>query len=217
MTKSANTCLALALAGAAIAMSACGDSANDDAAGAAVPAATRVADTSEPPPLDQFLMRDGEQPGFRRVESAQTETGIDEFLSKGPPMKPADERLLRRSGQLSTTYQPTSGPKTAGVTSVTLFATEDGARQWMARELDEEFIHQALPDVKVKHFDVAGIPGARGWTTADPGVAANQIGNVLWIQGRCMLILGNQGPGPIAEPLSTGARAIQERTQGRCP
>ena len=32
-----------------------------------------------------------------------------------------------------------------------------------------------------------------------------------------MLVLGNQGPGPFAGPLSTGARAIYERTNGQCP
>ena len=43
------------------------------------------------------------------------------------------------------------------------------------------------------------------------------VGNLWWVQGRCMLVLGNQGPGPFAGPLSTGARAIYERTGGHCP
>jgi hypothetical protein len=32
-----------------------------------------------------------------------------------------------------------------------------------------------------------------------------------------MLVLGNQGPGPFAGPLSNGARAIYKRTDGQCP
>ena len=32
-----------------------------------------------------------------------------------------------------------------------------------------------------------------------------------------MLVLGNQGPGPFAGPLSAGVRAIHARTNGECP
>jgi hypothetical protein len=45
----------------------------------------------------------------------------------------------------------------------------------------------------------------------------HDVGNVYWAQGRCMLTLGNQGPGRLAGQLSTGARAIYERTDGACP
>jgi len=37
------------------------------------------------------------------------------------------------------------------------------------------------------------------------------------VQGRCYLVLGNQGPGPFAGPLSTGVQAIYKRTNGQCP
>jgi len=68
------------------------------------------------------------------------------------------------------------------------------------------------PVENLRFFTVRGVPGARGWTASKP-----HVGNVLWVQGRCMLVLGNQGPGPFAGPLSTGARAIYERTNGECP
>jgi hypothetical protein len=32
-----------------------------------------------------------------------------------------------------------------------------------------------------------------------------------------MFVLGNQGTGPFAGPLSAGVRAIYERTNGQCP
>ena len=61
---------------------------------------------------------------------------------------------------------------------------------------------------------VPGIPGARGWAASKD---AHSVGNVFWVQGRCLMVLGNEGPGPFAGPLSTGAQAIYQRTKGRCP
>ncbi len=58
-------------------------------------------------------------------------------------------------------------------------------------------------------------PGARGWTGSD--LHGNPIGTVQWVQGRCMLVLVSEGDVPFVEVLSTGARAIYERTGGDCP
>ena len=112
-------------------------------------------------------------------------------------------------------YQPTEGPNARGVTSVTLFASAQGARQWMAQEQREDYIRRQLPGRgKLRFFNVRGIPGARGWTAFKDD---HSVGNVLWVQGRCMMVLGNEGPGPLAGPLSTGAKAIFHRTKGQCP
>jgi hypothetical protein len=40
------------------------------------------------------------------------------------------------------------------------------------------------------------------------------VANVLWVQGRCYLTPGNQGPGRLEGGLSRGVRAIYERTNG---
>jgi len=47
--------------------------------------------------------------------------------------------------------------------------------------------------------------------------ASRRVGNVVWVQGRCMHVLGNQGPGPFVGRLSRGARAIYQRTSDQCP
>jgi hypothetical protein len=169
--------------------------------------------------LDRFLMREGEQPGFRREarpgvvpRSRGTITGVKAFV-KDMHLAPADARRLRSEGFISLTFRPTRGPRTAGVTSVALFATAEGAEHHMAHELRTDVIRTFLPDgAKIRRFDVPGIPGARGFTASKP-----HVGNVFWVQGRCVLVLGNQGPGPFAGPLSTGAQAIYERTNGECP
>jgi hypothetical protein len=40
---------------------------------------------------------------------------------------------------------------------------------------------------------------------------------VQWVQGRCLFLLVSEGEFPFVELLSTGARAIYERTGGDCP
>ena len=76
-------------------------------------------------------------------------------------------------------------------------------------------IHATLPETKIRRFTVRDVPGARGWTGSD--LHGNPIGTVHWVQGRCMLLLVSEGDLPFVEVLSTGARAIYERTGGECP
>ena len=169
--------------------------------------------------LDRFLMRNGEEPGFRQgalpgamPRSRERITGLKAFVKKDR-LPPADERRLRREGFISITFQPIRGPReTAGVTNVALFATAEGAKRHMAHELRPDVIRAFGPIEDLRYFTAPGIPGARGWTASEP-----HVGNLLWVQGRCVLTLGNQGPGPFVGPLSTGARAIYKRTNGDCP
>jgi hypothetical protein len=196
--------LAVALAGGAFMASGCGESA---------PEAAKT--TARPDKVDhtRFLMRDGEQPGFRRIETVVTEDA--ETFAENAGLTKAELSGMRNAGMGLGSYQPTEGPNTRGVTSVTLFASAQGARQWMAQEQREDYIRRHMPGGgKLRHFDVPGIPGARGWTASKDD---HNVGNIYWVQGRCLMILGNEGPGPIAGPLSTGARAIYKRTKGQCP
>jgi hypothetical protein len=168
--------------------------------------------------LDRFLMRKDEEPGFRpgalpgaEPSSVDTIAGVKAYV-KDMHLAPADARRLRSEGFISFVVGPIRGPRTAGLTNVALFATAKGAKHSLAHELRTDVIRAFGPVANLRRFRVPGIPGARGWTASEP-----HVGNVLWVQGRCMLTLGNQGPGPFAGPLSTGARAIYERTNGECP
>jgi hypothetical protein len=207
---------AMALATLAIGMAACGGDDGDDTT---APEAANEKARSGARDLDPFLMRNGEEPGFRQgaapgaePRSRQTVTGVKAYV-KDMGLGPADERRLRDEGFISFTSGPIRGPRSAGVTNVALFATAKGARQNLAREFSPDAIRTTAPaGAKIRRFTVQGVPGARGFTVAD-----QQIGNVFWVQGRCVLGLGNQGTGPLAGPLSTGARAIYERTNGECP
>ncbi len=168
-------------------------------------AATSVA----PPNLEQYLLQVDEFPGLEPMSSPQTVSGEPFDL----PKDGADR--LRRSGYISTTYQPAEGDRSGGVSSVLLFETEAGARDWMAYETSDEAIRSQIPGAKIKRFQVLDVPGAHGWT--GPDQHGNAIGHVYWTQGRCMMLIGLEVEGPRVERLSAGAKAIYERTGGTCP
>jgi hypothetical protein len=163
-------------------------------------------------------MRKGEEPGFRPgaapgavPRSRATITGVEAFV-KDMRLAPADARRLRSEGFISFTVEPIRGRQSAGVMNVALYETAEGAKHSLAHELRPHVIRAFGPVEHLRFFTVRGVPGARGWTASEP-----RVGNVLWVQGRCMFVLGNQGTGPFAGPLSGGVRAIYERTNGQCP
>ena len=205
----------LTLATLAIGLAACGGDDGDETT-AREPANGSAA--SSAPNLDRFLMRKDEEPGFRRgaapgamPASGGTITGVKAFVAD-MRLAPADARRLRSEGFISYAFEPIRGPRTAGITNVALYATAEGAKHSLAHDLRTDVIRAFGPVANLRRFTVPGIPGGRGWTASKP-----HVGNVWWVQGRCVLVLGNQGPGPFAGPLSTGARAIYERTNGKCP
>ena len=196
--------LVVALAPVAFMASGCGESA---------PNAAKATARPEKMDVTRFLLRNGEQPGYRRVETVFTEDA-ETFAEKAGLTK-AERSRMRSAGMGTATYQPTEVPDSRGVTSVTLFASAQGARQWLAQEMREDYIRRQLPDGgKLRRFVVPGIPGAHGWSaTKGPRI----VGNIIWVQGRCMMVLGHESSGPFDGPLATGAHAIYRRTKGRCP
>jgi hypothetical protein len=205
----------LTLATLAMGLGACGGNDGDEPA---APEAANANARAGAQDVDRFLMRKDEEPGFRpgarpgqAPRSRGTITGVKAF-AKDMHLAPADARRLRGEGFISFMSQPIRGPRTAGVTNVALYETAEGAKHSLAHELRPDVIRALGPVENLRYFAVPGVPGARGWTASEP-----HVGNVQWVQGRCMLVLGNQGPGPFAGPLSKGARAIYERTNGQCP
>ena len=170
---------------------------------------TDAAATGAPLNLDQYVLQADEGPSLEPMVSPQTDSGQPFELSK------EGAERLQRSGYISNTYQPAQGDSGAGVSSVLLFETEAGARDWMAYETSDEALRHQIPDGRFKRFDVPEVPGANGWT--GPDLHGNAIGQVYWTQGRCMLTIGLETLGPRVEPLSAGAKAIYERTGGTCP
>jgi hypothetical protein len=177
---------------------------------ASAPPSSASPATSPPPGnLDQYLLRVDEGPGLEPMSSPQTDSG-DPF-----PLPEGGADVLERSGYISSTYQTGQGDRIAGVSSVLLFETEAGARDWMTYETSAEVLRHQIPDGTFTWFQVPDVPGATGWT--GPDLHGNAIGNVYWTQGRCMMLISVETGGPRVEPLSAGATAIYERTGGTCP
>src|SRR5687768_9334908 len=91
--------LVLALAGGALMASGCGESEPEAAKANAHP--DKVGYT-------RFLMRDGELPGFRRVESVVTEDA--ETYAENARLTKPELRRMRNAGMGLATFQPTEGP-----------------------------------------------------------------------------------------------------------
>lgn len=164
--------------------------------------------------VDRFLMHNGEQPGFRPDGDALTIVGVN-AIAKYWELPRAAAQQLRDRGFISFTTRRTLGRDAGGVSEVLLFRTPEGARDQMAYDLRASTIHATLPETKIRRFTVRDLTGARGWTGSD--LHGNPIGTVHWVQGRCMFLLVSEGDLPFVEVLSTGARAIYERTGGDCP
>jgi hypothetical protein len=162
------------------------------------------------PDLDKYLLQGDEVPGLHPLASPHTDTG--------PPfdLTPDGAERLQRSGYISATYQPAEGDRSGGVSSVLLFDTAAGARDWMAYETSAPVLRdQFFPGARIGRFRVPDVPDARGFT--GPDLHGNPIGHVYWTQGRCMMLIGLEVDGPRVERLSAGARAVHERTGGTCP
>lgn len=191
---------------------ACGDDGDDEPA---APEAANGNARSGARDLDRFLMRNDEEPGFRPDGDALTVVGVDAFAKYAAELPRAAVQQLRENGFISFTTRRTLGRDAAGVSEVLLFTTPEGARNEMTYDLRASTIHAILPKTKIRRFTVRGVPGARGWTGSD--LHGNPIGTVHWVQDRCMLVLVSEGEVSFVEALSTGARAIYERTGGDCP
>ena len=207
---------AVALATLAIGLAACGDDGDDETT---APGAANETARSGAPTSTGSSCATGEEPGFRpgAAPGAMPPSGADHHGRQGvregdaPGRRPTRGDCAARGSSRSPPSR-SAAPRTAGITNVALFATAEGAERSLAHELRTDVIRAVGPVANLRRFTVPGIPGARGWTASEP-----HVGNVLWVQGRCMHVLGNQGPGPFVGPLSTGARAIYERTGGHCP
>jgi hypothetical protein len=201
---------ALALAGAG-----CGD--DDDSSKAR---ATPTTASSQQTGLEKFLLKDGEEPGFERgaqsdarPSALQTLTGVDAFATE-MRLSPQDKARLQSEGFISFTVAPIRGVgnDSAGLTNVALYATAAGAAKSLAHDLKPDVIQEGGPLQGLRFFDVPGVPGARGWSATEPPVA-----NVAWVEGRCYLVLGNQGSGSLSGPLTAAVQAMHARIAGHCP
>jgi hypothetical protein len=183
----------------------------DDSTTKAKAKAKEVKPTPQPAKFDpgKLLLRQGEEPGFK--SAGEPVTNLQPF-----PLPPAGAERLRKAGFISSTFGPLQGDGAAGASSITLFESAAGAREWMEHETTDAGIKEQIPEPgRIRRFTVAGVPGSRGWTGLD--LHGNKIGTVFWTDGRCEFVLSNENNPPFVDPLTAGAKAWYARTKGMCP
>ncbi|HYZ92295.1 MAG TPA: hypothetical protein VFA34_07865 [Actinomycetota bacterium] len=184
----------------ALVASACGESATTGSA-------------QETADLHRFLIRADEMPGFPLRGEPDLVSDLSAFV-ESDDLDQAQEQRLREHGFEAFTAQMIGDPEgEAGVSNLTLFATQAGA----AREL--EYLRnnkekEAPPEIEnFERFDVPDVPTAFGWTYVKPG--GSRTADIQWLQGRCVMYLGSE-PAYI-DRLRAAVKAIYEHTGGRCP
>ncbi len=163
------------------------------------------------PKLEQLLLAAGEEPGFTLEGPVHLEAGLEKY-AKTANLSAAETAGLRRAGFLSLTIRRLRGPgNTVGVSKVYVFASAAGAEEWKGRYTDLDALKGHMPIADISRFHVPGVPNAVGRFFSRPGGAY-----VYWAQGRCLLVLLNEGVDIKTKPLATGAKAIYDRTKGAC-
>jgi hypothetical protein len=169
--------------------------------GAPKPAQTSV--------LTRFLVRPGEESGFT-PRSPQISSSVNAWVTGEPsPQRSADSKRYKVEGFVAAALEHTT-PRGGGdgISNVIEFATSTGARHEMTNLL------RAVGGATT--FTVPGVPTARGAKAQSPGETDT---NLVWVQGRCTLLIGESIPNSTAPvgPLSAAVRAVYRRTGGTCP
>jgi hypothetical protein len=140
-----------------------------------------------------------------------------------PPEKRADAARLRKDGFRAEIYQgEVDPPHAGGVAAVTELASSAQAADYLAFTFGvishKGPLSGVTSGVQFVRFAVPNLPGAKG--TAQISRSQKQSSaNVQWVEGDCVLELGDQVPGtrPDTAPLVKAAQAIDRRTAGHCP
>jgi hypothetical protein len=185
--------------------------------GSTTSSSTSTSGSSAPNPaqsagLNRFLVRSGEEPGFT-PRSPQVSGSVNAWVSGGgepPQQATADTKRYKAEGFVTAAIEHTTpNGRGDGVSNVIEFATAAGARHEMTYLLQ-------LPG-SLTTFTVPGIPNAGG-TKGNNGQGGSDA-NLVWVQGRCTLLIGESVPNSVAptQSLIAGAKAVYRRTSGTCP
>jgi hypothetical protein len=166
------------------------------------------------PDLSALLVQNGEEPGWSTQGKVDEISGVPAF-AKEMDLSQADRERLADAGFISFTVAFTGSDQGhgAGVSNLSLFETEDGAQAWL--EYDLANLEKNFPMADFERFEVPGVPDSGGWAGTPP--KSDPVANIEWVEGRCVMVLGNQSSGDLVEPLTAAVQAIHERVKGHCP
>jgi hypothetical protein len=207
------------LAGVIILVAGCGSSASKTPSRQAT-ATTAPAGAVQPSPLDAWLVKGNEEPGYAGSGTTANVT-VAQFVAPEPANVAAvDAAQLKRNGFRGAAVEnlnPTSVSNNGAAVSLVIeLASSAAARRQQAVQLRIAISSQGAGTV-IKHFTVAGVPGAQGFTGTAPQRGAGAA-NVVFAEGSCVLLIGDFNPvGNLIAPVKHAAAAVYQRTHGACP
>jgi hypothetical protein len=151
-------------------------------------------------------VRAGEETGYS-PSGAPTFTTSAASWTKGTLKAAADAKRLRGEGFRGVLSQPTAGANgTGGISFVMVLASPAAA----ASEEQAEFKEDVAENSPVTRFTIKQLPTAEGFAGKSPGRA---FGNVLFVEGPCVLLVGAATGGANPDPpVTAGALKVYGRT-----
>ena len=162
--------------------------------------------SSHPLTISAYTVRGDEEPGYP-AQSPVDQKSV-QALALEQTFTAADERRLTAEGFKASAVEQT-GSTQPGLSFVIELGSTAAAQQ--------ELLSQVGQDLRGRHavrFSDVALPAAVG--VAYPRHHGG-AGNVLFVEGRCMLLVGDEdnSTGAYFQPAIAGANAIWKRTQGR--
>jgi len=156
-------------------------------------------------PLSAYLVRAHEETGMQRTSPATADQTPAQWTADGTPDAAAENARLAKEGFREVISVQTS----QGVSWAMQLGSASAAAREEAAEL-KEFSSGAQAAPNTTRFTIPGVPSAEGW------VFPNADANVLFTEGRCLMLVGDDlTTSDNKLPVVAAAHAIWTRTQGK--
>jgi hypothetical protein len=160
-------------------------------------------------PLSAYLVQGQEETGLPPSGKAAAYLTPTQWTANGVPNAAAEDKRLAKEGFREATSVQTGSAQSQGVSWAMELGSASAAAREKAAELQEFASGPGAPGAT--RFTVPGIPGAEGWTVQ------SQNANILFTEGRCVMLVGDQlaSGGDNKPPVVAAVRAIWARTHGK--
>jgi hypothetical protein len=156
-------------------------------------------------PLSAYLVRGHEETGMQPTGRAKADVTARQWTSNGTPDAAVEDKRLAHEG-----FRKVISVQTGQGVS---WAMQLGSASAAAREKTAElntFTHAPGAPATTTRFTVPGVPSAEGWVFPDADA------NVLFTEGRCLLLVGDDLTTDDNKlPVVAAAHAISARTAGK--
>jgi len=156
-------------------------------------------------PLSAYLVRAHEETGMQRTGPATADRTPAQWTSDGAPNPAAEDKRLADEGFREVISVGTS----EGVSWAMQLGSPSAAAREEAAEV-KEYASAPQAPANTTRFTIPGIRSADGW------VFPNADANVLFTEGRCLMLVGDDlTTSDNQRPVVAAAHAIWTRTHGK--